>query len=354
LSFPRRVGSCDGSAAKLGESVRTGRTNSPKFMAEAAKTREWTLAEWSRACTTLGHVMTPGRPIVTIVTVVTLGLPAAAVAGAAHEVAPGESLTSIAAADDLSIAQLAAANGLSPTAELTAGVTLRIPPQTNTGTAAPGPATPSGTNAPASPAPGGGYRVASGDTLSAIAARYGVTIHSLAAANGLNPAGVLPAGATLTIPGATPPTVSTGVQAVSAGAQPTDETVTPSDVGAVAARNGVPPALAEAVANEESGFNNDEVSPTGAVGVMQIEPSTWRYLRSELGGPPLSPVSAQDNVLGGVELLRSLLEQTGGDPQLAAAGYYQGLGSVQAHGTYLDTRRYVRNVMALQARFGGG
>ena len=142
--------------------------------------------------------------------------------------------------------------------------------------------------------------------------------------------------------------------AASAGAQPTDETVTPSDVGAVAARNGVSASLAEAIANEESGFNNDEVSPTGAVGVMQIEPSTWRYLRSELGGPPLSPASAQDNVLGGVELLHSLLDQTGGDPQLAAAGYYQGLSSVQAHGMYPETRRYVRNVMALQTRFGGG
>jgi soluble lytic murein transglycosylase-like protein len=291
--------------------------------------------------------MTYRRLIVTMVAMVTLGLPAAAVAEPEHEIAPGESLTSIAAADGLSIAQLAAANGMSPTAELTAGGTLRIPPQTSTSTAAPGPATPSVTSAPTSTAASGGYRVAVGDTLSAIAARDGVSVQSLAAANGLNPAGVLPAGATLTIPGATPP-------AVSAGAQPTNETVTPSDVGAVAASNGVSPPLAEAVANEESGFNNDEVSPTGAVGVMQIEPSTWQYLRSELGGPPLSPASAQDNVLGGVELLHSLLDQTGGDQQLAAAAYYQGLGSVQAHGMYPETRRYVRNVMALQSRFGGG
>ena len=69
----------------------------------------------------------------------TLGLPATALAEPEHEIAPGESLTSIAAADGLSIAQLAAANGLSPTAELTAGVTLKIPPQTETATAAAGP-----------------------------------------------------------------------------------------------------------------------------------------------------------------------------------------------------------------------
>jgi soluble lytic murein transglycosylase-like protein len=291
--------------------------------------------------------MTLRRSIVAGVALITLALPAAAVAEPEHEVAPGESLTSIAAADGLSITQLAAANGLSPSAELTAGLTLRIPPQSNLGVGTPSPGAPTVTAAAPSAAPDGGYRVVFGDTLSAIAARYGVTVPSLAAVNGLNPAGILPVGATLTIPGATQP-------AASVGATPTGETVTPSDVGAVAADNGVSPTLAEAIADEESGFNNDEVSPTGAVGVMQIEPGTWQYLRSELGGPPLSPGSAQDNVLGGVELLRSLLEQTGGDQQLAAAGYYQGLASVQAHGMYPDTRRYVQDVLALQTRFGGG
>ena len=53
-------------------------------------------------------------------------------------------------------------------------------------------------------------------------------------------------------------------------------------------------------------------------------------------------------------LLRSLLHATGGDPALAAAGYYQGLPSVQRHGLYPDTQRYVQSVMALRSRFGGG
>ncbi len=46
-----------------------------------------------------------------------------------HVVAPGESLSSIAAADGLTVTELAAANGLSPTAQLVAGSTLQIPPQ---------------------------------------------------------------------------------------------------------------------------------------------------------------------------------------------------------------------------------
>ncbi len=129
--------------------------------------------------------------------------------------------------------------------------------------------------------------------------------------------------------------------------------VSPSDVGQVAAANGVSPSLAQAIGDQESGFNNGLVSSTGATGVMQIEPGTWNYIQRNLAGSSLSPTSAQDNVRGGVLLLHSLLDQTGGDPSLAAAGYYQGLRSVQQHGMYLDTQRYVANVMALQHQFGG-
>jgi hypothetical protein len=87
---------------------------------------------------------------------------------------------------------------------------------------------------------------------------------------------------------------------------------------------------------------------------MQIEPYTWSFIGQNLAPtPPLSPSSAQDNVRGGVLLLRSLLGQTGGDAGLAAAGYYQGLASVRAHGLLPSTRRYVANVLALQNRFGG-
>ena len=87
---------------------------------------------------------------------------------------------------------------------------------------------------------------------------------------------------------------------------------------------------------------------------LQIEPGTWDYIDSTLATPPpLSRTSAQDNVRGGVLLLHSLLDQAGGDPTLAAAGYYQGLQSVREHGMYYDTQQYVNNVMALRHRFGG-
>jgi soluble lytic murein transglycosylase-like protein len=129
--------------------------------------------------------------------------------------------------------------------------------------------------------------------------------------------------------------------------------VSPSDVGQVAAANGVPPSLAEAIGYQESGFNNNLVSNTGATGVMQIEPRTWSYIQHNLAGSSLSPTSAQDNIRGGVLLLHSLLDQTGGNPSMAAASYYQGLRSIHQHGMYIDTQHYVANVMALQRQFGG-
>jgi hypothetical protein len=90
--------------------------------------------------------------------------------------------------------------------------------------------------------------------------------------------------------------------------------------------------------------------------VMQILPGTWDWIQRTLvpGGAPLDPASATDNVRGGVLMLRSLLNSTGGDPAMAAAGYYQGLPSVEQNGVYPDTQQYIDSVMALRQRFGGG
>jgi soluble lytic murein transglycosylase-like protein len=130
--------------------------------------------------------------------------------------------------------------------------------------------------------------------------------------------------------------------------------VTSGEVGSIAAAEGVPPSLAEAIGYQESGFNNGMVSPTGATGVMQIMPGTWNYIGANLAGPPpLSPTSASDNIRAGSLLLHQLLQQSGGDPAMAAAGYYQGMQSVRQHGLFPDTRAYVNNVMALRQRFGG-
>ncbi|HEV7495458.1 lytic transglycosylase domain-containing protein, partial [Baekduia sp.] len=125
-------------------------------------------------------------------------------------------------------------------------------------------------------------------------------------------------------------------------------------VGSIAASEGVPPSLAEAIGYQESGFNNREVSSTGAVGVMQIMPSTWNWIGQNLATPPpLSTTSAADNIRAGSLLLHSLLSDSGGNDAEAVAGYYQGLQSVRAHGLFSDTQAYVNNVLSLRERFGG-
>jgi N-acetylmuramoyl-L-alanine amidase len=303
--------------------------------------------------------------------------PATASAAFQHVIAKGETLSSVAAADGLSVSQLAAANGMSPNSQLTAGSLLAIPPQgAAAGESAGAPSTAADTDTDAdtaSPAVtssgSGGYVVAPGDTLSAIAARLGVSVESLAAANGLDPSGLLVSGTTLhTVGGtsssapstttemvSTSPSSGSGAPSGGSGAQPTAQTVSSSDIGSIAASEGVPASLAEAVGYQESGFNNGMVSPTGAVGVMQIMPSTWNWIGRNLAGPPpLSTTSATDNIRAGSLLLHSLLADTGGNEAMAVAGYYQGIQSVRAHGLYPDTQAYVNNVMALRQRFGGG
>ena len=86
----------------------------------------------------------------------------------AHTVAPGESLTSIAATDGLSPEAVAAANGLSLDAELLTGETITIPDARGYGSEESASAsTGAGTG-------GGSYVVQPGDTLSAIAAAAGM------------------------------------------------------------------------------------------------------------------------------------------------------------------------------------
>ena len=267
-----------------------------------------------------------------------------------YVVQPGDTLSAIAARLGVSVDSLAAVNGLGPSDLLIAGTTLH----SASGSAA-------GATTSVSSG-GGGYEVQPGDTLSAIAARLGVSVDSLAAANGLDPSHLLIAGTTLHAVGgssssaapATTEMVSTS-SSTGTGAQPTSEVVSPSEVGSIAAGEGVSPSLAEAIGYQESGFNNRMVSSTGAVGVMQIMPSTWSWIGRNLAGPPpLSSTSAADNIRAGSLLLHTLLSDTGGDAAMAVAGYYQGLSSVRAHGLFPDTQAYVNNVLALRQRFGGG
>jgi LysM repeat protein len=118
-----------------------------------------------------------------------------------------------------------------------------------------------------------------------------------------------------------------------------------------ARRHGVAPRLALAIAWQESGWQQRRTSSAGAIGVMQVLPGTGRWM-SLYVHRRLNIYSLRDNVTAGVVLLRVLRGQTTWRRSIGA--YYQGLGAVQRHGFYPSTRRYVRNVVALQRRLDRG
>jgi soluble lytic murein transglycosylase-like protein len=122
-------------------------------------------------------------------------------------------------------------------------------------------------------------------------------------------------------------------------------------VARTARRHGVDPQLALAVAWQESGWQMHLTSHAGAVGAMQVIPSTGRWM-SSLVGRRLNLRDLRDNATAGVVYLKLLLRQA--RYRRAVAGYYQGLAGVRRHGMYSDTRRYVFNVLAIRKRFERG
>jgi soluble lytic murein transglycosylase-like protein len=323
------------------------------------------------------------HPVAALIAVTPLVL-AATPANAAlpHLVRPGETLWSIAAANNLTTRTVAAYNGLSVDSAVVAGRTIMVPTVAQgaaalAGTAPASPAAQTGTESSevseageSAPPPQGAYIVRPGDTLSAIAARSGVSAAQIAWMNGLSVDGPLLAGTPLKLPTGSPlanrePATRAAVQTPVGGVAPRPAVVpratpyatpgrtTSGQIGQIAAANGVPPSLAAAIGWQESGFNNSMVSSANARGVMQVMPGTWNWIQRNLVGAPLDPASTTDNVRAGVLYLHQLLRDSGGDPSLAVAGYYQGLGSVKRVGMLPETQRYVANVMALRSRFGG-
>lgn len=287
-----------------------------------------------------------------------------------HTVAPGDTLWSIAANANMTTRTVALFNGLHENSHVVLGTAIKVP-SVSEGQAALRAAgiVPAGSGAgvnvaPARPSsqaprPLGAYVVRAGDTLSGLAAQTGVPTAQMAYMNGLPPTAQLLTGTVIKLPtgapapanAATPPPPTRVVPA--APPVPTQGRLSAAEIKALAAQHGAPASLAAAIAWQESGFNNAMVSSANARGIMQVMPGTWDWVNRNLATTPLNPQSAADNVRAGALYLAQLMRQTGGDRRLAAAAYYQGLSSVRARGMFDDTKRYVDNVLALSARFGG-
>ncbi|MCG6863023.1 MAG: lytic transglycosylase domain-containing protein [Chromatiaceae bacterium] len=103
------------------------------------------------------------------------------------------------------------------------------------------------------------------------------------------------------------------------------------------------PELLHAVIRAESAYNPNAVSSAGAIGLMQLMPATAaRYKVSDIYDPV-------ENVRGGAQYLRFLLDMFEHDLRLALAGYNAGENAVVKYGNrippYPETQQYVRKVM---------
>ena len=117
-----------------------------------------------------------------------------------------------------------------------------------------------------------------------------------------------------------------------------------------AAEFAVPPALVLAVIEAESDFKPDARSPAGAVGLMQLMPDTFRYLRDErlLEGLPDEAISDPKTNLRYGTCYLAYLAHRFGDWRVALAAYNAGEGRVSA---WLDDPRYGNGTSLLKIPF---
>jgi LysM repeat protein len=135
-------------------------------------------------------------------------LPKSADAAVPHVVASGETLWSIAAANNLTTRTVAVFNGLSEDAVVVEGQTIDVPTVDEGAVAlanagiTPGAPSESSAAAPATGETGADHTVVAGESLSSVAAANGITAEALAAANGMAADAYLIEGQTISIPAA--------------------------------------------------------------------------------------------------------------------------------------------------------
>lgn len=213
-----------------------------------------------------------------------------------------------------------------------------------------------------------------GDTLSEIADRYGLTVDQLISLNGISDPDLIISGQFLSLTNGSGEVLQGGPQPVSedvAEAPVLSSYGDSSETWALVNSGDLPPAferdqirdllidaahrygwdpyLIMAQAWQESYWSQNEISWTGAIGVMQVMPDTADYVNGALDHGSLDVRETEGNVHLGVAYLRHM-QQTMGSTKRALAAYYSGPGNVKGRLKGYQ-RAYVRSVLALRERF---
>ncbi|WP_240372256.1 lytic transglycosylase [Brevibacterium zhoupengii] len=279
--------------------------------------------------------------------------------GRTYKTRDGDTLYGVASKHGVSVPALAELNAISPRQNLHQGQVLSLPEKNDLPDTDPS------------------HVVAPGETLAGIAARHQMSPGSLRRANSMGDESFLKVGELLLLRDSTarrhrtPPEPPTDIPRVATSAQV--EGIRPAVLAAarlnkftllrrthpapaqarlivasIAEELGADPALMQAVAAQESGFQHTTVSAGNAIGVMQVTPRSGRWA-SDIVGRSLDLLDVADNIVAGTVILGWLIETAESENE-ALAGYYQDLRSVRSEGLLPETKAFVRAVQMQRQR----
>ena len=115
-------------------------------------------------------------------------------------------------------------------------------------------------------------------------------------------------------------------------------------IASAAEAHGVNPMLVSALIQVESGYRPSARSRKGAMGLMQLMPSTAREYKVR------NPFEPKANIEAGIKHLKTLLDRFPSSVELALAAYNAGPSAVERFNgvpPYRETRNYVTRILAL-------